>query len=561
MDETKPLIESLPAQNIPGVELLGIVGSGGMAKVYKARHLIMDETVAVKIISASALGDEGTQRFMREAKRTAALAHPNIVQVNSAGMSSDGNPYIVMEFLEGQALSSFIESGYQFSPDELRAISKDVLSALSFAHQQGVIHRDIKPGNIIISGSPSNRTAKVVDFGIARSFTDDGVQKLTKSGYLLGTPAYMSPEQCNGSDLGPRSDLYSFGAVIFECIVGRKLFVGDNSLDVMYQHLNSPPDFRGLKELAGLKIYDLLDRVLAKDPAKRPSDAKQFAAELDEALKQTSISKRLLTSESGKSSSASKSEIRNGRILAFVLPVFVGMLFGAGLVYSLQHNVNSNSVRNITIPADNENVSRPVGLRVRDISADIAATQQTLDSAKRLQKMNLKSATDSYVKNRETCDRLIEKQWNTIFKTYNISSRTSYGLANCATQYREKLRKEFDKFTGNGNTDKVTELKKRLEDYRNLEVSELQRASLESQRAVEAAYRAKTLWESEEMYQELKFVAYVSRKAVSLEWAINYLNGQMFIVSRMNKDSPMLDRLRLLVEELKGDARAKALVK
>ena len=554
MDETNPLIESSPmqtAQNIPGVELLAIIGSGGMSQVYKARHLIMDEIVAVKIISASALGESGTQRFMREAKRTAALVHPAIVQVKSAGMANDGNPYIVMEYIEGQALSSFIESGYRFSSDELLAISKDVMSALSCAHQQGIIHRDIKPGNIMVSGSPHSRSAKLVDFGIARSITDDGIQKLTKSGFLLGTPAYMSPEQCSDKDLDLRSDLYSFACVLFECIVGRKLFVGDNSLDVMYQHLNSAPQLQDLKQIAGIKVSSLLDRALSKDRAKRPTSADEFATQLEPALKEMPLQKLGSNLASSENLSQSWPSAKLRHLVVSLLPMLIGVLAGASIMFFQQDKVINPVPPRLASKHENEFKDADEQLAPQLLSEMVLA-EQDLKKAERLKDVDLDRSFNLYNSSISNCQSAFEKFWIINFTIYDTQARAAVGLADSSSRRKTKLQIAIDDALKRRDRDRVDSLQKKMKLENNAEQQELRRAREAVKQSVAAAFKISPNCDSVRLLQEIKFASWVFLRTNEVDTAVVYLNAQIAAVEKSNKRSSILPGLYKVLSDVKA---------
>ncbi len=293
--------KSMPvAPKIENIEIIELLGKGGMSLVYKARQKQLDRVVAVKVLSNSAFTDEaGIKRFQKEAKLTSTLDHPNIVKTISFGVSEDGLPYLVMEYIEGRSLAEELRNHKQLKLQRFKDVFLPALSALNSAHQSGVVHRDIKPGNIMLCESPSGeQQVKIVDFGIAKVFGEregDGETKnLTKSGAVLGSPAYMSPEQCRGQDLDGRSDLYSMACVMYETLCGEPPYTGDSLLEIMQKHSSAPPptvsdlsrkiDIR--RELAQVTIWGL-----AKDPTTRPQTASEFARKLNEVLERITLDK------------------------------------------------------------------------------------------------------------------------------------------------------------------------------------------------------------------------------------------------------------------------------
>lgn len=252
------------------------VGSGGMGTVYRARHVLVGRDVAIKLLNRSATRDRTwRERFLREAQTTNLLKHENIVDITDFG-DEGGSVFLVMELLEGESLEERL-ARERLSALEAVDIALPVAAALARAHQLDVVHRDIKPANIFLSETPQGRKVKVLDFGIARARGD---LKLTDTGVLLGTPEYMSPEQSLGSAVGPPSDLYALGVVLFEALAGRLPFLG-NGAHLLVQHVQDPPP--RLKDLAP-EVPDELDavvmRLLRKSPEERFADAHALIAAL-----------------------------------------------------------------------------------------------------------------------------------------------------------------------------------------------------------------------------------------------------------------------------------------
>ncbi len=255
--------------------ILRKLGSGGMANVYLAEDEDHGRRVAIKILNDRYANDESfTERFRREAKSAAALSHPNIVSIYDRG-TAEGRPYIAMEVIEGRSLKEVIIGGGTMPISEAIEYAKQILSALRFAHRHGIIHRDIKPHNILLG--QENRL-KVTDFGIARY----GPSQMTEVGSIMGTAQYLSPEQARGAPVTASSDLYSAGIVLYEMLTAKTPFNGETPIEIAMKHLNEPP--RAPSELrpdVSPELDQIVLRALAKDPNERYETADEFSADLD----------------------------------------------------------------------------------------------------------------------------------------------------------------------------------------------------------------------------------------------------------------------------------------
>jgi hypothetical protein len=273
-----PSLRSGPAQppTIAGYEIIEHIGSGGMGSVYLARDLRMGSEVAIKVLPTSLLGSPAARkRFQREARSLAALDHPNIVRVLS--LKADERQYaLVMEHVRGEPLSQVLRRG-PLDPEVAADLVMQICGALSYAHKRGIIHRDLKPGNILIVRQGDRLVPKLIDFGLARFATDD--QKLTTTGALVGTPRYMSPEQCFGQRADNRSDIYALGCIIYECLTGKPVFDSENPMDLMFKHIHEQAPL--LVAAEHKQFAGVVAKCLEKDPQQRFQQATDVIRALD----------------------------------------------------------------------------------------------------------------------------------------------------------------------------------------------------------------------------------------------------------------------------------------
>jgi serine/threonine-protein kinase len=258
-------------------ELDGVVGRGGMAEVYRARDIRLDRIVAIKTLRADLARDQIFQaRFRREAQSAASLNHPNIVAVYDTGEDMATGvpvPYIVMEFVDGYTVRDLLQDGHRLLPERSLEIIDGVLRALDYSHQAGIVHRDIKPGNVMVT---RNGDIKVMDFGIARAMSD-AQATMTQTAQVIGTAQYLSPEQARGERVDSRSDLYSAGCLLYELLTGRPPFTGDSPVAIAYQHVreNPIPPSR-----VDPDVPAWADAIVLKAMAKSPADRYQTAGDM-----------------------------------------------------------------------------------------------------------------------------------------------------------------------------------------------------------------------------------------------------------------------------------------
>ncbi|MBT2480333.1 serine/threonine-protein kinase [Streptomyces sp. ISL-94] len=270
----------MPEQPIAGrYELLEGLGSGGMGEVWRGYDAVLDRPVAVKLISRQAmanapqLAQEFTKRFHREARITARIQHPGVPQVYDAGLDDAYERlFLVMELVEGVPLSAYVRPDRPLPVSWAAAVAAQVATVLSHAHEVPVIHRDLKPGNILVA---RDGTVKVLDFGIAAILRTD-VTKLTSTGSPMGTSQYMSPEQVRGGRITPQADLYALGCVLHELLSGRPLFSADNEYALMFQHVSAAPTpLRALRPDVPTALEELVLHLLLKAPEARPADVQE----------------------------------------------------------------------------------------------------------------------------------------------------------------------------------------------------------------------------------------------------------------------------------------------
>lgn len=273
LQETRP---SRVGEEVGPYRLEALLGAGGMGEVYRARDVRLGRTVAIKVLpQLGRLGSEARRRFEREARATAALDHPNLCTLHDLGETEEGHPYLVMAHYRGETLAERLRRG-RLEVEEALDITLQVARALEVAHGAGIVHRDIKPANLMLV---EGRGVKVLDFGVA-TLSDETA--LTRSGTSPGTPAYMSPEQIEGRGVGPASDLWSLGVVLWEMLVGERPFHGDSTMAVLYAITHHAPESLAARRSdLPADLVELVERALEKNPAARWSDAGTLCQALD----------------------------------------------------------------------------------------------------------------------------------------------------------------------------------------------------------------------------------------------------------------------------------------
>ncbi len=325
-------------------EIQSILGKGAMGIVYKALDPDIDRQVAIKTIrfdlaSEETDNEEIMQRFIREAQAAGKLTHPNIITIFDVGREKDLT-YIVMQFIEGPSLQRLIAQGEKFTVPEVTKLMEQVCSGLDFAHQHGIVHRDIKPGNILLD---KNRRPYICDFGVARVDTST----LTQSGTAVGTPSYMSPEQVMGKKVDKRSDIFSVGCILYEFLTGRRPFEAESITTVIYKIINEqPPSLSEVKKGLPAGFEKVIGKALAKDPNDRYQNCNQLADDLrnldrlaDKTIAVTVTREAPVPEEEEKEEEVveeEKKKSRLGLILGITIPAFLIIVAGGAYFYNNQ---------------------------------------------------------------------------------------------------------------------------------------------------------------------------------------------------------------------------------
>ena len=283
---------SMIGRNLGSYQVISLLGSGGMGEVYQAHDSKLRREVAIKILPPEFMHDPGRlSRFQREARMLASLNHPNIATIHGLE-DSNGTSYLVMELVPGETLAQRIRRTGAVPVEEALTVSKQISEALEAAHEKGIIHRDLKPANVKLT--PEGKV-KVLDFGLAKEIAVEGAnddpsnsptlsRAATMPGVILGTAAYMSPEQARGKSVDKRTDIWAFGAVTYELLTGKRAFAGEDITEILAAVVKSEPDWSRLPEATPPTIRTLLRRCLRKDNRQRISDASDVRIEIEDAI-------------------------------------------------------------------------------------------------------------------------------------------------------------------------------------------------------------------------------------------------------------------------------------
>ena len=280
--------DPLVGQTVGHYRVERLLDSGGMGKVFQGIHPAIERRVAIKVLHEEFRDQPSVvDRFLAEARSVNRIHHPNVVEVFDFGVLPDGRPYMVLEFLQGEHLGHYLQRVGAVSIQEMLFFAYHVAAGLEAAHAAGIIHRDLKPENIYVTSEGQGPSVKLLDFGIAKLIRTDGAREMTATGVMIGTPAYMSPEQAMGHHrkVGPASDIYSMGIILYELLSGRLPFDGDNEYDMLLRRFTNPP-VPLTTRLPGFPdgIWRVIERTLASSPAHRPQSAAGLYEELAQAV-------------------------------------------------------------------------------------------------------------------------------------------------------------------------------------------------------------------------------------------------------------------------------------
>jgi serine/threonine-protein kinase len=324
-------------------EVEELVGAGGMSSVYRARDRLLDRNVALKVLHEQYAGDEEyVERFRREARSVAALSHPNIVTVIDRG-EHDGRQFIVFEYVDGENLKRLIERRGPAPVEWALELGIQIARALSFAHQNGFVHRDVKPQNVLLNG---DGRPKVTDFGIARKL--DVQHGMTQTGAVLGTSDYIAPEQAQGQRVDEHTDVYSLGVVLYELLTNEVPFPGENFVAVAMRHINEPPpSIRERRPDVPLRVEAAVHMAMAKDPGDRFATMAELADELEACLTELEAGGATRVNAPVRSRRTSGARARRTRAWPIVALVLVALAVAAALVaYALTRDDGGNASGN-----------------------------------------------------------------------------------------------------------------------------------------------------------------------------------------------------------------------
>jgi len=325
-------------------EFLEKIGFGAMGVVYKARHKTLDRIVAIKFMNLSIVSEEAIKRFEIEGKATSLLSHPNVILVHAFDTTDHGHPFIVMEYVDGITLADVISADGQIQVDRFLSIFDQVCQGLAHAHAHGIVHRDVKPGNIMLTHDEVGaETVRIMDFGMAKllydaeSWSHDSTRlDLTKTGETLGSPLYMSPEQVRAATIDHRSDLYSLGCVMYESLTGEPPFVGQTMLETMGMHVNDRP--ASLKVASAgkdftVELEDLIRRLLEKRPADRFASADELRLALHQVPMQPPQEQSGVDKDDRPKQVLANHSPKRQRFLLTMVVIFSAVVIGAALFF------------------------------------------------------------------------------------------------------------------------------------------------------------------------------------------------------------------------------------
>lgn len=262
-------------------EIIKVIGGGASGNVYKAKHKMMNVTVAVKVLAPQLCTQtELVKRFEREARAAGLLSHNNLLVVHDLGLTEESQPYMVMEYLNGFSLSQLLDKNGKLAVPDCIEIISQICRGMAKAHEEGLVHRDLKPGNVmLVAEGEQSFTAKIVDFGLAKLLRPEEQENLTLSGAMIGTPSYMSPEQCRSESTDHRADIYSIGCILYEMLTGRKPFESSNVIEIYIKHTQEAPPLLVLADVDDqtlASLQSIIHRCMEKDKESRYQSANEL---------------------------------------------------------------------------------------------------------------------------------------------------------------------------------------------------------------------------------------------------------------------------------------------
>ena len=364
-------------------QLLQRLGQGGMGTVYRARRLHIGDEVAVKLLSHELLRDNySIERFRREARSAAMIRHPNVVSIHDFSDGTESEPpeaYIVMELVRGESLRTLLEREGRLSPERAINFMRDICAGVGIAHRQGLLHRDLKPDNVIVSPPAidgDRETAKVVDFGLAK-IRDDNVSPLTETGSMMGTIYYMSPEQCRGEELDARADVYSLGAMLYEMLAGSPPFRASNLTGLITKHLSEPiPAFDPSLHVP-TRLATVCFQALAKRREERQADATAFAKTLQENAESDVLAATATVVTQRKGSGVWKwiTVIAGAAVLAIGLVALgIGIKFGADWLRTKDASVQNSQTQTTPVSTEAPKTVAPEKIIVNSLNGTWTGT-------------------------------------------------------------------------------------------------------------------------------------------------------------------------------------------
>jgi serine/threonine-protein kinase len=301
-----------PGETFAGYEIVRLIGRGGMGELYEARHPKLGNRVAIKLIVSHYASDPGFRaRFEREARAIAAIDHPNVLRINDFGEAGDGRLYAISPFITGGDLHACIAASGRLEPGQTIAVMSQVAAGLDAVHAAGIVHRDVKPANILLTGSEAPH-AYLTDFGVAKPLTTD--TRLTATGVPVGTYAYMAPEQIEGREVDGRTDVYAFGCVLYECLTGVVPYPYRNAAKLQRAHLREPVP-RPTRRVPGLPaVFDeIVADAMEKLPERRAASASALMRRAEEALAAPAASTSTVAATAPRAARASTARPRRSR--------------------------------------------------------------------------------------------------------------------------------------------------------------------------------------------------------------------------------------------------------